>query len=62
MNKAFNSNQTKKIETQRQLVSDMKQHALMSCHIKVGEAVPIQDHPLKDEVMTLILSGKLVFS
>jgi hypothetical protein len=62
MNKAFKSNLTKKIETRRQLLSDMKQHALMSCHIKVGEAVPIQEHPLKDEIITQIRSGKLVFS
>jgi hypothetical protein len=62
MNKAFKTNHTKKIQTQKEVLMDMKRRAFMSCHIKVGEPVSIHEHPLKDEILAKIRSGEVVFS
>lgn len=32
-----------------------------TCYIK-GESIPINDHPLKDEILDKIKSGEIVFS
>tara|TARA_R110000850_G_scaffold100316_4_gene207523 strand:- start:8814 stop:9005 length:192 start_codon:yes stop_codon:yes gene_type:complete len=63
MNKAFKTRQVLgHVSVVFYSIEKMKRNASMSCHVKVGEPIPLNDHPLKDEVFAKINSGEIVFS
>lgn len=62
MNKSFKTNAMSRVLGKQKALAYMKWLSGQSCHIKVGESMSLNDHPLKDEIFKMIDDGEIIFS